>query len=249
MSVRLKRKLYKLALADIQTVPVDQALQMAKPFKKQQVNKGRIWLLFVLGASSLFGITVLAENNGDWFPAISRANKAMRVSKKKRQEQLQQPESNREEEEEFPAPNADLESVDPEEAARLAAVQAEREADARAEAAVLEGLRSARQRAGVDSDVGGEQEVEAESDDSEESEGEESGAEDERSSGADTWSREEVGTIDFASTTTRRPLMEISTEQIEASVRQRKAASALAELSEEDLRQELARRSGGGQVD
>ena len=46
------------------------------------MNKGRIWLLFVLGASSLFGVTVVVENNGSWFPAISRANKAMKVSMK-----------------------------------------------------------------------------------------------------------------------------------------------------------------------
>ena len=46
------------------------------------MNKGRIWLLFVLGASSLFGVTVVVENNGAWFPAISRANKAMKASMK-----------------------------------------------------------------------------------------------------------------------------------------------------------------------
>ena len=50
--------------------------------QKAEVNKGRIWLLFVLGASSLFGVTVVVENNGSWFPAISRANKAMEVSLK-----------------------------------------------------------------------------------------------------------------------------------------------------------------------
>lgn len=54
----------------------------AQPLQKAEVNKGRIWLLFVLGASSLFGVTVVVENNGSWFPAISRANKAMKVSMK-----------------------------------------------------------------------------------------------------------------------------------------------------------------------
>lgn len=61
---------------------IDQMQAMAKPFKRQEVNKGRIWLLFVLGASSLFGVTILVENNGAWFPAIAKANKAMKASMK-----------------------------------------------------------------------------------------------------------------------------------------------------------------------
>ncbi len=56
--------------------------RQAQPLQKAEVNKGRIWLLFVLGASSLFGVTVVVENNGSWFPAISRANKAMKMSMK-----------------------------------------------------------------------------------------------------------------------------------------------------------------------
>ena len=65
---------------------LDQMRSMAKPFKKQEVNKGRVWLLFVLGASSLFGVTVLVENNSAWFPAIYRANKAMKASMKAMEE-------------------------------------------------------------------------------------------------------------------------------------------------------------------
>lgn len=72
------------ALAELQTVPADQMTQMARPLAKQPTNKGRIWLLIVLGAASLFGTTVVLENNGAWFPAISRANRAMRTSAKKK---------------------------------------------------------------------------------------------------------------------------------------------------------------------
>jgi len=66
----------------IEYVPADQMTSLAKPFKKQHVEKGRVWLLFVLGASSLFGVTVLVENNSDWFPAIAKANKAMAAAQK-----------------------------------------------------------------------------------------------------------------------------------------------------------------------
>ena len=69
---------------------VEQMQAMAKPFKKQEVNKGRVWMLFVLGASSLFGVTVLVENNGAWFPAIAKANKAMKQSMKAMEEREQQ---------------------------------------------------------------------------------------------------------------------------------------------------------------
>lgn len=58
----------------------EQMQASAQPFKKVDVNKGRVWLLFVLGASSLFGVTVLVENNGAWFPAIAKANRAMKAS-------------------------------------------------------------------------------------------------------------------------------------------------------------------------
>jgi len=42
----------------------------------------QVWVVFIGGAVSLFITTVLAENNGAWFPAIARANKAMAQSKK-----------------------------------------------------------------------------------------------------------------------------------------------------------------------
>lgn len=43
------------ALAEIQTVPASEAARLAQPFKQQPVNKGRIWLLMVLGGAALFG--------------------------------------------------------------------------------------------------------------------------------------------------------------------------------------------------
>lgn len=45
------------SLADVTTVTAQQAVDMAKPLKQQKVNKGRIWALFVLGATALFGST------------------------------------------------------------------------------------------------------------------------------------------------------------------------------------------------
>ena len=55
---------------------------LARPLKAQTVNKGKVWLVFVLGAAGLFGAAVLLENNERFFPAISRANKAMAATRK-----------------------------------------------------------------------------------------------------------------------------------------------------------------------
>lgn len=60
-----------------QTVPASSVTEYAKPMKKQYIDKGKVWLVFVGGAALLFMTTVLAENNEKWFPAIARANKAM----------------------------------------------------------------------------------------------------------------------------------------------------------------------------
>lgn len=60
-----------------QTVPPQQLTQMAKPLPKQRVDKGRVWTVFIGGAAMLFIGTVVSENNDKFFPAISRANKAM----------------------------------------------------------------------------------------------------------------------------------------------------------------------------
>lgn len=45
------------SLADITTVTAQQAIDQARPLPQQNVNKGRIWMLFVLGATALFGST------------------------------------------------------------------------------------------------------------------------------------------------------------------------------------------------
>lgn len=50
---------------------------MARPLPKQAFDKGRVWLVFIGGAASLFLVTVAAENNEAWFPAIARANAVM----------------------------------------------------------------------------------------------------------------------------------------------------------------------------
>jgi hypothetical protein len=115
------------SFAELQTVPPDQVTSLAKPLKVQTVNKNRIWLLFVLGASSLFGITVLAENNESWFPAISKANKALAASAAAAKER---------------ARKAEEEQLQFEE--RLVEVKQETTMDSRLESAVAEGLLEAR---------------------------------------------------------------------------------------------------------
>ena len=55
---------------------------MAKPLKEQKVDKEKVWLIFILGAAGLFGVTLLLENNERFFPAIYRANQAMSQAKK-----------------------------------------------------------------------------------------------------------------------------------------------------------------------
>ena len=57
-------------------------MQMAKPLAKPVVDKGRVWGILIGGAVVLFLTTLVAENNETYFPAISRANKAMEMSKK-----------------------------------------------------------------------------------------------------------------------------------------------------------------------
>ncbi|WIA18780.1 hypothetical protein OEZ85_003465 [Tetradesmus obliquus] len=72
------------AAADlVQTVPVSQMTQMAKPLPKQSIDKSKVWTVFIGSAASLFILTVAAENNGAWFPAIARANAAMAVARKR----------------------------------------------------------------------------------------------------------------------------------------------------------------------
>ncbi|KAL4420966.1 hypothetical protein ABPG77_004595 [Micractinium sp. CCAP 211/92] len=117
------------AAAELSTITAQQATEMAKPLKQQKVNKGRIWALFVLGATALFGTTVVLENNEKWFPAISRANRAMKAAQQR-------------------AAAAEKASAEEQAAfeARLAEVQQERAVDAAVDAAVLEGLAAARQR-------------------------------------------------------------------------------------------------------
>ncbi len=69
------------AHADIQTVTPTQMTQMARALPKQQADKGKVWTLFLGGAGLLFVGTVVAENNEKWFPAISRANKALQMNR------------------------------------------------------------------------------------------------------------------------------------------------------------------------
>ncbi|KAK9845963.1 hypothetical protein WJX81_007015 [Elliptochloris bilobata] len=81
------------AFADLPTVEPASVMSLAKPLKAQSVNKGKVWLVFVLGAAGLFSAAVLLENNERFFPAISRANKAMAATRKAMQAKEQQEEA------------------------------------------------------------------------------------------------------------------------------------------------------------
>ncbi|CAL8468463.1 g8003 [Coccomyxa elongata] len=74
-----------LAWAELETVPPATVSSLARALPKQQVDKGRIWLICILGAAGLFGGTVLLENNEKFFPAISKANKAMAQARKQQE--------------------------------------------------------------------------------------------------------------------------------------------------------------------
>lgn len=64
-----------------QTVPPQEASSLAKPLQQQSVNKGKIWLIFLAGATGLFGAAVAIEKNSTLFPAIAKANQAMAATK------------------------------------------------------------------------------------------------------------------------------------------------------------------------
>ena len=62
----------------MQTVTAEQALKAAKPLAQPDIiDKDKVWLIIVGGAASLFILVWLIENLTNFFPAISRANKAM----------------------------------------------------------------------------------------------------------------------------------------------------------------------------
>lgn len=62
-----------------------EALSAAKALPKQEVAKGKVWLLLAGGSAVLFGATVFLEKNTQLFPAISKANMAMSQSQEARQ--------------------------------------------------------------------------------------------------------------------------------------------------------------------
>lgn len=234
------------ALAELQTVTADQATSMARPLKVQEVKKGRIWLLFVLGASSLFGITVVAENNAAWFPAIARANKAMAMSTKGVQQRDEASEASEAESERFEQ--------------RLEEVQAERETDYRLESAVAEGLVAARrpEAAAVDVEAAA---VEATAEeavaapsvvpvatypaelDAGVAEAMAAAAEAEDAEWAAAEAAEEAAAAAAASAEAREPLFEIGGDQIEASTKSMQQR-VLDGMSLEELQKELEARRG-----
>jgi len=66
----------------LQTVPASQITNYAAPLpKSDKLDKGKVWIVVIGGAAALFATTLLAENNEAWFPAISKANRAMAKSR------------------------------------------------------------------------------------------------------------------------------------------------------------------------
>jgi hypothetical protein len=57
------------------------ATSFARTLPKQAVNKGKIWIIFLLGATGLFGAALAIEKNSTFFPAIAKANQAMAATK------------------------------------------------------------------------------------------------------------------------------------------------------------------------
>ena len=58
-----------------------EATSFARPLPKQKVNKGKIWVVFLVGATGLFAGALAFERNSKLFPAIARANQALAASK------------------------------------------------------------------------------------------------------------------------------------------------------------------------
>ena len=238
------------SFAELQTVPPDQVTSVAKPLKVQKVNKNRIWLLFVLGASTLFGVTVLAENNESWFPAISRANKALAASAAAVKERAKKAE---EEQQQFNE--------------RLLQVKQETTLDSRLESAVAEGLSKARRpppttatspvldaefedspRASILAASAAVEEEEVEISEASRFPAELGVEEEEDEQVEETTVEDKIEEIEeedvaVASGASRAaPLFEISGDQIDASSKKYQQREILDELSIEDLQRELEER-------
>ena len=69
------------SIAEIDYVAPSQVTQAARAIPQQQVNTGEIWALLAGGALGIFGITYFVENQDSMFPAIARANRAMRMDR------------------------------------------------------------------------------------------------------------------------------------------------------------------------
>lgn len=77
-----------MSVARMQTVAPASVTSLARALPQQKVDKGKVWLIVVAGAVSLFGAAILLENNETFFPAIAKANKAMAQARKAQQVQL-----------------------------------------------------------------------------------------------------------------------------------------------------------------
>ena len=65
----------------VQTVAPQDATSFARTLPKQRVNKGKVWLLFLAGATTLFGAALALEKSSALFPAIAKANQAIAATR------------------------------------------------------------------------------------------------------------------------------------------------------------------------
>lgn len=72
----------------IQTVSPREVSEMGAPLKVQKVEKKKVWLVFIIGASTLFAFTNIIENYSSWFPAVKRANEAMSNRRKRQMQEV-----------------------------------------------------------------------------------------------------------------------------------------------------------------
>jgi len=72
----------------IQTVSPREVSEMGAPLKVQKVEKKKVWLVFIIGASTLFAFTNIIENYSGWFPSVKRANEAMSTRRKRQMQEV-----------------------------------------------------------------------------------------------------------------------------------------------------------------
>eukprot|EP00892_Ulva_mutabilis_P003901 jgi/Ulvmu1/1883/UM012_0040.1 len=115
----------------LQTATMSDLQKASQPLAPQPVDKTKIWIVLCGGAAGLFALTVLAENNKQIFPAISRANDALAAQRAQRSQATSDP----------------VPPQEPSQGSWIDADPAAQEPPSSSEQAVLAGLQAARERA------------------------------------------------------------------------------------------------------